>query len=314
MRTVACLAYSGAPTFELSIAHEIFGADELREDVRLMTVPGESGRLRTEHAWTIDTTAVSADLAPGDLLVVAGWRNVHEDPPDALLQQLQRAAQAGATVVSLCTGAFVLAAAGLLDGRRATTHWRYADLLAHRYPSVHVDPTPLYIDEGAVVTSAGTAAGIDACLHLVRKLYGAGTAVSIARHMVVPAHREGGQAQFLSSPVAEPHPDGDLVRASLDWISAHPQAPMKIEQLAARCQLSPRQYLRRFRAESGTTPYQWVLTQRIRLAQELLESTDHDIEEIARRCGFGDATALRGHFRRRVGTTPTRYRVAFGRR
>jgi AraC family transcriptional activator FtrA len=312
MRIVACLAYDRAPTFELSIAHEVFGAAELRNRVRLVTVAGEPAPLRTEHGWTIDARRAPVELGRGDVMVVAGWRDVAEEPPASVLRQVTRAAEAGATVVSLCTGAFVLGAAGVLDGRRGTTHWRYADELARRFPRIEVDPAPLYIDAGPILTSAGTVAGVDACLHLVRKLYGASVAGAIARHMVIAAHREGGQAQYLPQPVPKLDATGpDPARASMEWMSAHLAEPITTAELASRCHLSSRQYLRRFRAASGTTPYQWLLDQRIRRARELLESGDQTIEDIARCCGFGDAAALRSHFRRRVGTSPTQYRITF---
>jgi AraC family transcriptional activator FtrA len=251
------------------------------------------------------------ELGPGDLLIVAGWRDGAETPPSGMLELARSAAGSGATVASLCTGAFVLAAAGLLDGRRATTHWAWADLLARLHPQVTLDPRVLYVDDGDVLTSAGTAAGLDLCLHLVRTHHGAQVANAIARHMVAPAHREGGQAQYLPSPVRT-EPDAGRLQESMNWMRTHLERPITVAELAARCHLSPRQYVRRFADTNGTSPYRWLLDQRVTRARELLESSDASVEDIARRSGFRDATTLRSHFRSRLSTTPTQYRRTFG--
>ena len=313
MQTVAVLAYDHAPTFEMSIPYVVFGAAQLSGRCRVVTIAGEPGPLRTEHGWELP--AADADVPPlgaGDVLVVAGWRDGSETPPPRMLELVAAAAGSGARVASLCTGAFVLAAAGLLDGRPATTHWAWADQLATRYPRVALDPRVLYVDDGDVLTSAGTSAGLDLCLHLVRTHHGTQVANAIARHMVAPAHRDGGQAQYLPSPVPA-HPDHGTGRLqeSMDWMRSHLQRPITVAELAARCHLSPRQYVRRFGETTGTSPYRWLLDQRITRARELLETDTGSVEDIAHRCGFRDATTLRSHFRRRLATTPTQYRRAF---
>ena len=212
--------------------------------------------------------------------------------------------------MSVCTGAFVLAATGLLSGRRATTHWMHADRLAEQYPDIDVDPSVLYVDEGDILTSAGTAAGIDMCLHVVRKDLGAEVANAVARRMVVPPHRDGGQAQFVDLPLPT-CPDSDPLTRVLDWMLEHLDEPLAVDEVARRSAMSPRHFARRFRAATGTTPHQWVLGQRVLLAQRLLESTEEPIEMIASRCGFGSAAALRVHFQRAVATSPQAYRRAF---
>ncbi|MGI5128000.1 GlxA family transcriptional regulator [Pseudonocardia sp. CA-107938] len=311
MQTVAVLAYDQAPTFEIAIPYAVFGAAALAQHCRVVTVAGEPGLLRTEHGLTLAAEPSMPPLGTGDLMVVAGWRDGHEHPPHQLVDRVQEAAAAGATIASLCTGAFVLAAAGLLDGRTVTTHWAWADLLAERYPRLRIDPHVLYVDGGDVLTSAGTAAGLDLSLHIVRTRHGTRLANAVARHLVLPAHREGGQAQYLPSPVTAPGEPGPL-QETMDWMRTHLDTTVSIAELARRSHLSPRQYVRRFRTATGTSPYQWLLDQRLTAARELLEGTDATVEDIARRCGFGDATALRSHFRRRLATTPTQYRRTFG--
>jgi AraC family transcriptional activator FtrA len=225
------------------------------------------------------------------------------------VEALRAAAARGARVASICTGAFVLAAAGLLDGRRATTHWRYAELLASGFPAVIVVPDVLYVDEGDVLTSAGVAAGIDLCLHIVRCDHGAEAANAIARRMVVAAHREGGQAQFVERPL--PAAAGDGLAATRAWIQERLAEPLSIDAMARHAGYSARTFARRFRAETGTTPLQWLIGLRVTEARRLLEATDASVEEVASRAGFGGAVALRQHFARLVGTSPTAYRRAF---
>jgi len=212
--------------------------------------------------------------------------------------------------MSVCTGAFVLAAAGLLAGRRATTHWRHAAALAERYPRVDVDPDVLYVDAGPVLTSAGTAAGIDLCLHIVRTEHGAGVANALARRMVVPPHRDGGQAQYVETPVRV-HRRGDELSEVLDWALERLDEPLSVDELAARALMSTRTFARRFRAVTGETPHRWLLLQRLLLAQRLLEEGDEPVEEVARLAGFGSAVSLRQHFARWRGTSPQRYRRTF---
>lgn len=213
-------------------------------------------------------------------------------------------------MLSVCTGAFVLGEAGLLDGRRCTTHWRYAAELAARFPRAEVDPDVLYVDADPVITSAGSAAGLDACLHLIRKELGAQVASTVARRMVVPPHRDGGQAQFVKTPM--PELSADTLAPLLDWAGEHLEEPLSVPDLAARVHMSPRTFARRFRAETGTTPHQWLTHQRVLLAERLLEETPLPVEAVARRTGFGNAATLRHHFSRARSTTPQAYRQSFG--
>jgi transcriptional regulator GlxA family with amidase domain len=223
--------------------------------------------------------------------------------------KVRRSVARGARVLSVCTGAFVLGAAGLLDGRRCTTHWRNAPELALRYPAADVDPSVLYVDDDPVITSAGTAAGIDACLYLVRKEHGSKVANAIARLMVVPPHRDGGQAQYIDRPL--PAAPADSLVKVIRWMEGHLDQQVTVTQLAARAHMSPRSFARRFVQETGTTPQRWLTGQRILLAQQLLEETGETVDEVAGRAGFGNATALRHHFRAWRHTTPHAYRRAF---
>jgi transcriptional regulator GlxA family with amidase domain len=243
-------------------------------------------------------------------VIVPAWAT-DRVPPDALLDALRAAYDRGARLMSFCSGAFALAHAGLLDGRRATTHWMYAEKLAAQFPLVDVDAAVLYVDAGRILTSAGTAAGIDLCLHLVRLDHGAEVANAVARRMVVPPHRDGGQAQFVEAPMAAQIDGDDPFTATLDWAVEHLDQPLSVELLAQRAAMSPRTFARRFRASSGATPHQWLLKQRVVLAMRLLETTDQPVERIASRCGFGSAAVLRTHFQRHVGTSPAGYRRTF---
>jgi AraC family transcriptional regulator, transcriptional activator FtrA len=226
-------------------------------------------------------------------------------------EAIARAHDTGARVMSICTGAFVLAEAGVLDGRRATTHWDSTERLARRYPRVSVDPSVLYVDEGSVLTSAGVAAGLDLCLHVIRRDHGAALAAHIARRTVVAPHRDGGQAQFVARPIADDAEAGTTLEATRAWALEQLHQPLDVPTLARRACMSPRSFARRFRQETGTTPAQWVSDQRTRVAQSLLETTDLPVEHVAARTGFGSATTLRTHFGRRLATTPTAYRRAF---
>jgi transcriptional regulator GlxA family with amidase domain len=256
-----------------------------------------------------DTEHGLDDLASAHTVIVPACHNVEAPPPAELVEAVRTAHDGGARVASICTGPFVLAAAGLLDGRRATTHWMHAARLAARYPAVEVDPGVLYIDEDDVLTSAGKAAGIDLCLHIVRTDHGAAVANDLARRLVVPPHRSGGQAQFISSPVpvSDAHSLGDV----LDWAVAHLDEPLSVGDLARRAHMSTRNLGRHFMAATGTTPLRWMLTQRIHRAQELLENTDDGIDHVAGRVGMGTAATLRRHFNRAVGVSPDAYRRNF---
>ena len=251
-------------------------------------------------------------LARADTIVVPG---VGDPLDEATLQTsaraIARAHARGARVMSICTGAFVLAHARLLDGRRASTHWDAAERLAREYPRIDVDPSVLYIDEGSVLTSAGVAAGLDLCLHLIRRDHGAAVASAIARFTVIPPHRDGGQAQYVERPLTESHPAAGSLEPTRAWALEHLDQPLDVSTLARQAYMSSRTFARRFGQETGTTPAQWVLEQRTRAAQELLESSDLQIEHVAQQCGFGSAATLRAHFARRLSTTPTAYRRTF---
>jgi len=268
--------------------------------------------LRTSSGLAVVADRSTADhRGPIDTLVVAGGTGTGPAVADAdLVAWVRDAAARSRRVTSVCSGAFILAAAGLLDGRRATTHWMYAEELARRYPSVDVDPRVLYVDDGDIMTSAGTAAGIDLCLHVVRLDHGAEVANAVARRMVVPPHRDGGQAQFVEAPVPACAGD-DPLAATLEWMTEHLDHPVSVEDLAGRAHMSPRNFARRFRAATGTTPHQWLLAQRVLLASRLLETTDEPVEAVAARCGMGTAANLRVHFQRAVGTSPLAYRRTF---
>lgn len=250
-------------------------------------------------------------LDDADTVIVPGIGDRAWPLPPEPLEALREAAGRGARIASICTGAFVLAAAGLLDGRRATTHWRYARRLARAFPAVTVDPDVLYLDDGDVLTSAGVAAGVDLCLHIVRRDHGAEAANAIARRMVVAAHRDGGQAQFVERPL--PDSAGDGLAATRAWMQERLAEPLTVEQMSRHAGYSPRSFARRFRAETGTTPLQWLIGLRVAEAQRLLEATDAPVEAVATRAGFGGAVALRQHFARVLGTSPTAYRRAFRR-
>jgi len=311
LRNVAVAVCDGVSVFELGVVCEVFGVD--RTDTGLpgydfAVCAAEPGPLRSGGGFAIEPAHGLERLASADLVAVPHWRSVDEAPPAALLDALRSVVARGGRVMSVCSGAFALAAAGLLDGRRATTHWRYAAALAERYPAVDVDPNVLYVDAGPVLTSAGTAAGIDLCLHLVRREHGAAVANAVARRMVVPPHRDGGQAQYVEAPV--PLPRRDDLADVLSWAVSHLDSPLSVETLAARALMSPRTFARRFKAATGATPYAWLLHQRTLLAQRLLEE-GLPVEEVARRSGFGSAATLREHFARARGTSPSAYRRTF---
>jgi transcriptional regulator GlxA family with amidase domain len=248
-------------------------------------------------------------LRQADTIIVLPCAQV-ETPSPVLLTALRSAHRRGARLVSLCTGAFVLAAAGLLDGRVATTHWNHTDDLARLHPEVTVDPRVLYVDDGDILTSAGSAASIDLCLHVVRSDFGAEVANQVARSVVVPPHRDGGQAQFVMQPVPDPVTD-NLFSDTLEWVGSHLHEELSVQLLAQRSAVSPRTFARQFRAVTGTTPMQWILRQRVMLAQRLLETTDLSVDMLAESCGLGSAANLRQQFHRAVGTSPSAYRRTF---
>jgi transcriptional regulator GlxA family with amidase domain len=312
MHVVATVISPQVSMFELAVLCEVFGMD--RSDLVdpwydhrvCAAVPQEHVSpegLVVRPPYGLD------ELERADTVVVPGWPR-YLPAPEHLLEALRAAHARGARMMSVCTGAFVLAAAGLLDDRPAATHWFYADDLAREYPKVRVDRRVLYIDDGDILTSAGTAAGIDLCLHVVRLDHGAEVANALARRMVVPPHRDGGQAQFVDLPV----PTADEANGLSDvlgWMLEHLDQPLTVEQLARRAAMSPRTFARRFRATTGTTPYQWLLGQRVLFAQRLLETTDQPVEQVAARCGFSSAANLRSHFQREVSASPQAYRRVF---
>jgi transcriptional regulator GlxA family with amidase domain len=308
--TVVTLVGDGVPEFELAVSCEVFGYDRSnltggRGWYRFL-IASATPAARTEQGLLIDAAHGLEALSRADTIVIAPWRG---DAPAPVLEALRAAHRRGARIMSICTGAFVLAATGLLDGRRATTHWAHAEEFARRFPAVKVDPRVLYVDEGDLLTAAGTASGIDLCLHIVRLDYGAEVANAVARRMVVPPHRDGGQAQYIDTPVATC--GSDPIGAVLGWTLEHLDEPLTVDDLAERAAMSPRTFARRFRQVTGTTPHQWMLSQRVLLAQRLLETSDDAVEVVARRCGFGTAAGLRVHFQRVVGTAPLAYRYTF---
>ena len=309
---VAALVYDRLCIFEFGILVELFGLPrpELPDEwYRFSICSLDPGPLAATARVRVDAGRGLAGLRTADTIAIPGWRDPDEIPPEPLLRALRRAHARGARLVALCSGAFVLAAAGLLDGRRATTHWRYADAFRGRYPRVRFETNVLYVDEGQVLTSAGSAAGIDLCLHVVRRDHGAEIANQVARRLVVPPHRDGGQAQYVPQPLSERAPGG-LARV-LDWALARLHRPLALQDLAREGNMSVRTLARRFEQETGSTPHRWLTHQRLLAAQRRLETTDDSVGQVARGVGFDSAMTLRHHFRRAFGTTPTAYRRRF---
>jgi transcriptional regulator GlxA family with amidase domain len=302
---VAVLAFDGVVAFDLATPPQVFGSTRGYETVVCAAEP----QVTAAHGFGIVPQAGLEALARADTVIVPGvdTSTVVAEPT---LDALRAAAGRGARMASICTGAFVLGQAGLLDGRRATTHWHHVEELRSRFPHVRVEPDVLYVDEGDLVTSAGVAAGIDLCLHLVRRDRGAEAANAAARRVVVAPHRDGGQAQFIDRPVPEIGAAG--LQPTREWILTRLHEPLTIEAMAAHAGYAPRTFARRFRQETGTTPLQWLLAQRVDHARRLLEATDLPVEQVAADAGFGTAVNLREHFRRATQTTPTAYRRAFG--
>ncbi|CAM5669376.1 Helix-turn-helix domain-containing protein OS=Streptomyces alboniger OX=132473 GN=CP975_12545 PE=4 SV=1 [Streptomyces alboniger] len=310
---VAVLLFSGGPIFESSIPLSVFGIDRQDAGVpryRLLVCGGEDGPLRTTGGLELTAPHGLEAISRAGTVVVPAWRSITSPPPEEALDALRRAHEEGARIVGLCTGAFVLAAAGLLDGRPATTHWMYAPTLAKRYPSVHVDPRELFVDDGDVLTSAGTAAGIDLCLHIVRTDHGNEAAGALARRLVVPPRRSGGQERYLDRSLPE-EIGADPLAEVVAWALEHLHEQFDVETLAARAYMSRRTFDRRFRSLTGSAPLQWLITQRVLQAQRLLETSDYSVDEVAGRCGFRSPVALRGHFRRQLGSSPAAYRAAY---
>lgn len=316
LHNVAAIIDGRINPFELGTACEVFGIDRSEDGLPVFDfavcglskapVPGPGG-MSVRPAHRLDR------VDEADLVVIPAWRTDAAPPRPALVRTLHRAVERGATVLSVCSGVFLVAAAGLVDGRRVTCHWHHAELLRERYPHLDVDSDRLYVEDGQVVTSAGTAAGVDACLHVVRCELGPRVANGIARRMVVPPHRDGGQAQFVETPVPPVPDESDALSSLLDWMTRHLDRSHPVEDLARRVHLSSRTFARRFTAATGTTPHGWLIRQRILLAQSLLEDCELGVEEIARRVGLHNADLLRHHFTKQVGRSPLAYRRTFGR-
>ncbi|HEV8571145.1 MAG TPA: helix-turn-helix domain-containing protein [Actinoplanes sp.] len=311
LRNVAVIALPDVAVFELGVLCELFGYDRTAEGL-----PGYEFSLCTPGGLPVRTHAgftvtPSHDLAPvetADLVAIAPY-DIDREPPEEVLDGLRRANDRGAWVMSVCTGAFALGAAGLLDGRRCTTHWRYTDELIKRHPAAKVDPDVLYVEDGNVLTSAGTAASVDAGLHLIRQEHGSAVATMLARRMVVPPHRDGGQAQFIETPV--PAFACETLQPVLEHVLETLGRPHTVETMAELAHMAPRTFARRFRSETGVTPHDWLTGQRMLLARRLLEDSDLGIDAIADRAGFGSAATLRHHFGHRLSTTPQAYRATF---
>ena len=309
-RSVALAIAENVPIMEAAAACEIFGVNrtDLADPWYDFRICGSDnaqvgGWFRPDGSCSLDK------LARADTVIVPGARDPGQAPSADLVDAVRAAYDAGARMVSICTGAFVLAAAGILDGLRATTHWIHCDLLAARYPNITVDPKVLYVDEGNVLTAAGKTAGIDLCLHIVRLDHGAATANALARRLIMPPHRDGGQAQFIAPPAI--NANGHALSELLPWITANLDQPLTVTQMACRASMSTRNLGRHFRAVTGMAPLQWLLTRRIYLAQELLETTDHTVGQIAAETGMATAATLRRHFNRVTGIPPDTYRRTF---
>jgi transcriptional regulator GlxA family with amidase domain len=311
--TVAIVVYDGVTVFELGVACEVFGDDW----AAMFGVPwyrtfvcGLTSRpVTTGSGFQILAAHGPERIRSADTVIVLPTVSVEQFPP-GMPEILRRAHARGSRIVSLCTGAFALGASGLLDGHRATTHWAECDELARRYPQVTVDPGVLFIDDGDVLTSAGSAASIDLCLHVVRQDYGTEIATQLARQLVVPPQRDGGQAQYIDAPMPSLDSSG-LFADTIEWLQEYLDEPITVEDLAARSAMSPRTFARRFLASTGTTPYQWLLRQRVQLAQRLLEMSDLPMDSVAEKSGFSTAANLRKHFGRIVHTSPQMYRRTF---
>ena len=300
--------------FEFGVAVEVFGLDRSDDgipnfDFRVCAgQPGVALQTKNLSSFTV-AASHGLDVVPDSDLVVLAPTMPRPEYPVEILDALRAAYDNGATLLTLCSGSFILGAAGLLDGRRCTTHWMYADAMAERFPAATVDPRVLYVDDGQIITSAGTAAGIDACLHLVRRELGTAIATKIARRMVVPPQRDGGQQQFVEVPI--PESSADSLAPLLGWVIERLDVQHTASSMARQAVMSERTFARRFSAETGTTPHKWLVQQRVLAARALLEESDLGVEQIAGRVGFNSAVVLREHFRRQIGLSPADYRRRF---
>lgn len=308
----AILVYDGVPAFEYGIAHEIFGLvrPELGVDwYNCRTASIDGGDVSGSGNLVIRADGGLELLDVARTIVIPGWRDRDRPAPAALLAALRRAHARGARIVTICSGSFLVGAAGLLDGRRATTHWRYAEAFRRQFPHTDFEPDMLYVDEGNILTAAGSAAGIDACLHLIRRDFGTRIANMVARRLVMPPHREGGQAQYVDAPVAiRP---GRTIGEALDWARARLDQPLSVAQLAAQAAMSERTFLRQFGAATGMSPKAWLERERLTRAQDLLENTAMPLDEVGAQCGYASPETFRIAFRRVLGTAPGAYRARF---
>ena len=312
-KTIAVVVFDRISPFHLSIPCIIFGEDRsgncpVKFKVKVCSL--EPGPLTTSAGFTMETPYGLKDLAKADIIFVPTWRDISETPPKPLLDALRRAHKRGTLIVGLCLGTYVLAAAGLLEGLEATTHWNWAADLAARYPGIKVNPEVLYVDQGNIITSAGTASAIDCCLHIIRREYGASLANYMARRMVVSPHRQGGQAQFIQQPVREAS-TVDHFAEVLEWSRRNLDKSLSLDFLAERALMTRRTFTRRFKQVMGSTVGEWLLSQRLTMAQQLLETTEDSIEVIAESAGFGTAVSMRQHFNQAFKTSPSSYRREF---
>jgi AraC family transcriptional activator FtrA len=312
-RRVALLLYDGLCMFEFACAAEVFGLDRPeagRDWYRFETVSNGGRAVRTQFGGRMQADGGLERLHTAGTIIIPGWQGADMPVPEPLVAALRAAHRRGSRLLSICSGVFVLAATGLLDGQRATTHWRYVERLRQRHRAIEVDADVLYVDNGQVLTSAGSAAGLDLCLHLVRRDFGSQKANLVARRLVIAPHRDGGQAQFVQQPV--PSGRRDALAPLLDYLRTHLDQEHALAALAARVNMSERTFLRRFKSATGTSPGHWLTQARLQRACELLELTTLPMEEVARQSGVGSAITLRHHFRKRLGTSPGSYRRRFG--
>ena len=308
------IAYDGLCTFEFGIAVEVFGLPRPEFEFpwyEFAVVAAEGRRSKATGGIVVEASAGLSALRTARTIIVPGWRDRAERPPEKLLASIAAAAERGARCLSICSGVFVLAAAGLLEGKRATTHWRHIPDLKRLYPNIAVEEDVLYVDEGDVITSAGSAAGIDACLHLVRRDFNSRVANTVAQRLVMPPHRDGGQAQYVPAPVQER--PGRTISDVMDWARQRLSEAMEIDRLAGHAAMSERTFLRHFQHGVGMTPMAWLQRERIYRARELLESTDSPLTDVAEQCGYQSLETFRVAFKRIVGTSPATYRSRFSR-
>jgi AraC family transcriptional activator FtrA len=308
---IVALAYDGLCTFEFGIVVEVFALPRPEFDFPwyAFQIAGADTPIRALGGFRVEVDDGLELLGKADTIIIPGWRDRDERPPEAMLDAVRAAHERGVRLVAICSGVFVLAAAGLLDGRRVTTHWRHAPVLKAAYPAVELVDDVLYVEDSGIITSAGSSAGIDACLHLVRSDYGSKVANIVARRMVMPPHRDGGQAQYIDAPIqARP---GKSIAAVLDWARERLAEPIEIGQMAQHAGLSERTFLRRFREGTGSTPLKWLRRERITLAMKLLEEPEKSVDDVSTHCGFESPESFRKAFHEIAGVSPTAYRRRF---